>query len=143
MKMNYKLYQRRFNEDLIDDLSTGNSDIYSDPIIDIKSYKIVDVGNGYKDFLFKDNFDIDKVTGIEIDPSFKELIDTEQDTISSSNYFYTIYFDTIEDSLYYKYGAISISETELYKLARDYKIEEAIMGKYILRQGSKTFYTYR
>jgi hypothetical protein len=147
----FKIYKRRFTEDDISDMVSGDSEIYADKSIETMGYKVVNIvdstnHDSYKTFEFDNNFTLDKTVGIDTDPYFKKLIKTENNMINSKNYFYTIYFNVNDNDEfpYFEFGAISSSETELYQLAREHNAQEAIMGRYIDRMAKqKDIYRYQ
>ena len=135
------MYKRRFNE-TDDNLTPPSGDTSTETQITDKGYKITKNKDGYKSFKMDDenSFTLDKVAGYETDPYFKIQYKTENDSIKSKNFFFTVYWNG--EFPYYDNAAISNSETELYNILKDNNIEEALEGKYLIKQG-KVKYSYR
>ena len=93
-------------------------------------YTIVDDKKGNKQFKVKDEnlFTLDKVSGYDSDPYFKNQIKTENNNIGSKNFFFTAYWGGNYPN--YEFGAISSSEGELYTLLKKLEVEQALEGRY-------------
>jgi hypothetical protein len=136
----HKIYKRRFKEE--DDIPEPSGDTSTESQITDNGYKVVKSKDGYKSFKMDDenSFTLDKVAGYEIDPYFKTLYKTENNAIKSKNFFFTVYWGG--KFPHYDNAAISNNETELYNILKDNNVEEALEGKYLVKQG-KVKYSYR
>jgi len=143
----FKLY-KRLTEDVIDDMVSGDSKTYDSNSLNDKGYTVntirgeTDKGN-YRDFNIVDEhaFALNKQGGITSDPYFKYQIKTDSDNLKSSNYFYTVFWDG--EFPYFNYGAISTSESEIYKILKERDIDYAVIGKYTVRNVTgKNKYSY-